>query len=91
MVSRKLAALAAVSLVFAGTTAAAQSAPQDAASKRSASASRLSVAPAARAGTKGKNDSQLAGPAAIVVGVVLVAASVWGLTEATKGHRPDSP
>ena len=85
MISRKLAALAAASLVFASTSAVAQSTPQ-----KGASAARLSVA-SARAGTKGEHDSELVSPAKIILGIVLVGASVWGLTEVTKGHRPDSP
>lgn len=83
MISRKLAALAAASLVFASTAAVAQDAPQK-------SASKLSLDSAKRAGTKGKKSSNVA-PAAVIGGIVLVAGMVYGITEATDGGRGDSP
>ncbi|RYE03566.1 MAG: hypothetical protein EOP61_04140 [Sphingomonadales bacterium] len=84
MFSRKLAALAAASLVFASTSAGAQSAPQS-------NASKLSLDSAKRADTKGKKSSKLAGPATYIVGAILLGGSIWGLTEATARNRPDSP
>ncbi|RYY26480.1 MAG: hypothetical protein EOP62_10140 [Sphingomonadales bacterium] len=83
MISRKLAALAAASLVFASTATVAQAAPQNGASK-------LSLDSAKRAGTKSKKGSNVAA-GAVVGGILLVAGMVYGITEATDGGRGDSP
>jgi hypothetical protein len=91
MISRKLAVLAAVSLVFASSTAAAQSVPQTGPSK---SAARLSLNPAARAGTPTRHDSQFdrRGYGIYIIGAIVLGLGVWGIIEATrKKDNPSSP
>jgi hypothetical protein len=89
---RKLAALAAVSLVFASSTAAAQSVPQNAASKSATSASRLSLDPGKRAATPAGKASRMdrRGIGIYIIGAVVLGLGVWGIIEVTKG-RPSSP
>lgn len=82
--SRKLAAIAAASLVFAST--AAYAAPRDGASP----VAKLSLDSGKRVGTKSKNGSGLSSSGTIVAAVILMGAVTWGIVEATDGP-PSSP
>ncbi|HUQ95533.1 MAG TPA: hypothetical protein VM120_27900 [Bryobacteraceae bacterium] len=82
MFSRKLAALAAASLIVATTPAMAQPAAQS-----------LSVAQSARAGAEVKGENDLAGGGfwAIILGVALVAALVLVVIDDDNADLPTSP
>ena len=85
MLSNKLAAIAAVSLITASSAAVAQSAQPLS----------LSSSPAvqrASAGTSGESNLERRGIAMYVVGAVVVGLIVWGIIELTKNNnRPHSP
>jgi hypothetical protein len=81
MLSKKLAAVAALSLMTASTVAQAQSAQS------------LSVASAApRAGAEVQGASQMEGGATIwIVGAIVLGLAIWGIIELTSDDDPSSP
>lgn len=81
MLSRKLAALAALSLMTASTVAHAQS-----------SAQALSVAPAA-APVQGANELEGGGATIWIIGAVVLGLAIWGIIELTSDDddEPTSP
>jgi len=83
MLSKKLAAIAAVSLISASSAAVAQSAQP------------LSLNPAvqrASAGTSGQNNLDRRGYGIYIVGAVILGLIIWGIIELTKDDNgPSSP
>ena len=79
MFSKKLAALAALSMVTASSAAVAQSAAP------------LSVAPAARAGETTQGSNQLVGTTAWILAAIAIGLIVWGIIELTGDDGPSSP
>lgn len=81
MLSKKLAALAALSLMTASTVAQAQSAQS------------LSVASAPRAGAEvqGANELEGGGATIWIVGAIVLGLAIWGIIELTDDDEPSSP
>lgn len=80
MLSKKLAALAAFSMLTASTVAHAQSAQS------------LSVAPAVeRAGANVSDANALEGTTFWIVGAIVVGLAIWGIIELTDDDEPSSP
>lgn len=82
MLSKKLSALVAISMLTASTAAVAQSAQS------------LSLAPAVRAGGDAQGVNSLDsrnGIGIYLIGAVVLGLIVWGIIELTKDDEPDSP
>jgi hypothetical protein len=82
MLSKKLAALAAISMMTASTVAHAQSAQS------------LSVAssPAVqRAGANTEGSNELVGTTLWIVGAIALGLAIWGIIEITDDDEPSSP
>lgn len=77
MLSNKLAALAALSMITASSAAVAQSAPSSVA------------APAARAGEQTQGSNELVGTTAWILAAIALGLIVWGVIELT--DNSDSP
>jgi hypothetical protein len=85
MLSKKLAAIAAVSLITASSAAVAQSA-------QPLSLSHTSAAQRASAGAQGENDLDRRGIGIYIIGAVVLGLIIWGIIELTKkDNGPDSP
>jgi hypothetical protein len=77
MFSKKLAALAALSMITASSAAVAQSAPQS------------TVAPAARVGDATQGSNELVGTTAWILAAIALGLIIWGIIELTDDS--DSP
>lgn len=82
MLSKKLAAIAAISLITASSAAVAQSAPTS-----------LQAPSASRAGTPvaGNNLDDRNGIGIYIVGAVVLGLIIWGIIELTDDDNSDSP
>ena len=78
MLSKKLAALAAISMITASSAAVAQTAPS-------------SVASTARAGAPTEGSNELVGTTAWILAAVALGLIVWGIIELTDDDGPSSP
>jgi hypothetical protein len=84
MLSKKMAALAAISLISASSAAVAQSAQPLSLSQSAATAS----AP----GTASSNDLRRRGAGIYIIGAIVLGLIIWGIIELTKnGNNPHSP
>ena len=79
MFSRKLAALAAISMITASSAAVAQSAAP------------ASSAPAARAGVTTEGASELRGAGIYIIGAIVLALIIWGAIELLDDGDSESP
>lgn len=82
MLSKKLSALVAVSMLTASTAAVAQTAQS------------LSLAPAARASADAQGVNELDsrnGIGIYLIGAVVLGLIIWGIIELTKDDEPESP
>jgi len=80
MLSKKLAAIAAVSLITASSAAVAQSAPSQSPTVERASAD-----------TSGQNSLDRRGYGIYIVGAIVLGLIIWGIIELTKDDNPHSP
>ena len=79
MLSKKLAALAAISMITASSAAVAQSAAP------------ASAAAAARAGAPTEGSNELVGTTAWIIAVIALGLIIWGIIELTDDDGPESP